>query len=188
LSAILASEPGGRWRAPARSKGLSMRPATRSIAIVAVFVAGACSAAVPAGSGPPATAAPALSTAVAAAELVAEVHSSPSCSCCHEWIAYLDTAGTTTSTVSETDIAAYKRALEIPEELWSCHTALIGGYVVEGHVPFEAIERLLAERPSVDGIALAGMPAGSPGMPGPKAAPLEVMAFGPAGVSLFGEF
>ena len=75
-----------------------------------------------------------------------------------------------------------------PTEAWSCHTALIDGYPVEGHVPVEAIEDLLAERPDIDGIALPGMRAGSPGMPGEKASPFEVLAIDDGTLSAFGAY
>jgi hypothetical protein len=179
-----------------------VRPVSRPLAIVLALSAAAtaaCSATPPAAPGwtygpdarpPVAAASPSESVGPATVTVgfTAEVHSSPTCSCCHQWVGYLAAAGATTTTVSEADISAYKRSLGIPDALWSCHTALIEGYVVEGHVPLAAIQRLLDERPALAGIALAGMPAGSPGMPGPKAAPFEVMAFGADGVSLFGEF
>jgi len=128
------------------------------------------------------------STAAPAAALTVEIHRSPTCACCHEWVAYLRAEGTAVIEVEEADVSAYKRSLGIPQELWSCHTSVVDGYVVEGHVPLEAIERLLAERPDIDGIALAGMPPGSPGMPGPREAPLEVQSFRDGVVTPFGSY
>jgi hypothetical protein len=71
----------------------------------------------------------------------------------------------------------------VPQALYSCHTSLVGGYVVEGHVPLQAVKQLLAKRPKLKGIAVAGMPVGSPGMevPGRAADPIEVMGFDAAG-------
>ena len=137
-------------------------------------------------SQPTLTLAPAPSSPAAA--LTVEIHRSPTCECCHEWVAYLRAEGTAVTEVEEADISAYKRSLGIPQELWSCHTSVVDGYVVEGHVPLEAIERLLAERPDIEGIALAGMPPGSPGMPGPKEAPLEVRSFRDGVVTPFGSY
>jgi hypothetical protein len=77
------------------------------------------------------------------------------------------------------DLEAIKARYGVPAELYSCHTALVGGYVVEGHVPADLVERLLRERPTVVGIAVPGMPAGSPGMetPGGRAERYQVLAF-----------
>ena len=69
-----------------------------------------------------------------------------------------------------------KGRLNIPEEMWSCHTSVIGDYFIEGHVPVAAIQKLLAEQPDVDGIALPGMPSGSPGMTGEQQAPFIIYA------------
>jgi hypothetical protein len=126
--------------------------------------------------------------AVAPAIFTMTVHRSPSCGCCHVWEDYLSERGASIEPVDAPDLAALKTSLGIPESLWSCHTAVVKGYIVEGHVPLEAIERLLAERPAIDGIALAGMPSGSPGMPGPKEAPFRVEAFVDGTVQLFGEY
>lgn len=78
-----------------------------------------------------------------------------------------------------TDPAAIKAQYHVPLHLQSCHTAIVDGYVIEGHVPVEDVERLLAERPDIAGIAVAGMPIGSPGMeqPGAAAQPYDVVAF-----------
>ncbi|MBI2867533.1 MAG: DUF411 domain-containing protein [Chloroflexi bacterium] len=88
----------------------------------------------------------------------------------------------------EADLIAVKDRYGVPETLRSCHTALVGGYVVEGHVPVEAIRLLLTERPASTGIALPGMPEGSPGMPGKKAGPLDVYAWGQQSTTLFGSY
>lgn len=119
---------------------------------------------------------------------VAEIHRSSACSCCGEYEAYLRSHGWTVSRVDESDMAAFKTSLGLPPETWSCHTTLIEGYVVEGHVPLEAIEELLTERPPIEGIALPGMPPGSPGMAGEKEGPFVVLAIDDGEVSTFGSY
>ncbi len=74
------------------------------------------------------------------------------------------------------DTAAIKEQYGIPEELWSCHTTIVDGYYIEGHVPIDVVLKLLAERPTIDGIALPGMPSGSPGMDGEKDGPWVIYA------------
>ena len=117
-----------------------------------------------------------------------EVHKSPGCECCAGWEEYMTSHGFIVESIEEADLVAFKEARGVPSEAWSCHTALIDGYTVEGHVPVEAIEDLLAERPDIDGIALPGMPAGSPGMPGEKTSPFEVLAIDDGMLSVFGAY
>ncbi len=74
------------------------------------------------------------------------------------------------------DFEDVKVELNIPDDMWSCHTSIVGGYYVEGHVPVEAIQKLLRERPEIDGIGLPGMPQGSPGMSGTKSGPWVIYA------------
>ena len=126
-------------------------------------------------------------SAVAAVKVI-EVFKSPACSCCHEWEAYLRGLGYTVKSVPTDDMAAVKAQYGLPQDTWSCHTAVIAGYAVEGHVPVEAIEDLLAERPAIDGIALPAMPPGSPGMPGAKEGPFEVLAVTDGAASPFGSY
>lgn len=102
---------------------------------------------------------------------------SPTCSCCTGHQAYLEGNGFHVQVQETDDIPAIKDGYRIPPELRSCHTSMVGRYVVEGHVPLAAIEQLLAERPDIDGIALPGMPPGSPGMGGQLEGPLVVLAF-----------
>ena len=85
-------------------------------------------------------------------------------------------AGFEVESVVTDDVSAIKDDLQIPEEMRSCHTAIIGEYFIEGHVPVEAIQRLLEEQPDIDGIALPGMPQGSPGMSGEKSEPWVIYA------------
>jgi hypothetical protein len=90
----------------------------------------------------------------------------PNCSCCGGWVDHLKHAGFTVTVVTATNLKATKTRLGVPEDLASCHTAEIGAYVIEGHVPALAIRRLLDQKPQAIGLAVPGMPAGSPGMGG----------------------
>ena len=114
------------------------------------------------------------------------VYKSPSCGCCGAWIEHVREAGMRVAVQNMDDVTTAKTRLGVPQELWSCHTALIGDYVIEGHVPVSDIQRLLAERPDMRGIAVPGMPAGSPGMevPGYSEA-YEVYAFTETGHEVF---
>lgn len=96
------------------------------------------------------------------------VYKSPSCGCCGVWATYMKKEGYSVVTENTDDMSRIKERLGVPYELESCHTAEVGGYVVEGHIPNEAIQKLLSEKPDIKGIGMAGMPSGSPGMPGPK--------------------
>ena len=100
--------------------------------------------------------------------ILATVYKSPTCGCCGVWATYMKKEGYQVLTEDVVDMSTVKERLEVPYELESCHTSEIAGYVVEGHVPNEAIEKLLSEKPDIKGIGMAGMPSGSPGMPGPK--------------------
>ncbi len=98
-----------------------------------------------------------------------QFYKSITCGCCDVNANYLKSKGGLNIQVSsKTDISDIKKKYGVPPELESCHTAVIDGYFVEGHMPLEAIDRLLAEKPDIKGIALPGMPSGSPGMPGQK--------------------
>jgi hypothetical protein len=105
---------------------------------------------------------------------------SPSCGCCGGWVEYMRRAGFSITVVETEDVVAVKQSAGVPEDLYSCHTAEVAGYAVEGHVPLSAVEKLLNERPAIDGIALAGMPPGSPGMGGPVQPSYAVEAFAEA--------
>jgi hypothetical protein len=98
---------------------------------------------------------------------VLQVWKAPSCGCCNDWIAILQREGFRVQ-AHDTGNTAMRARLGLPTKYGSCHTALIGGYVVEGHVPARDIRRLLAEQPDAIGIAVPGMPVGSPGMDGPE--------------------
>lgn len=105
------------------------------------------------------------------------VFKNPACGCCTKWVTYLERHGFETKVVNTTDLAGVHAQKGVPHELGSCHTAVVDGYVVEGHVPAAEIERLLAERPPVAGLAVPGMPAGSPGMEGLLQQRYDVLAF-----------
>jgi hypothetical protein len=121
-------------------------------------------------------------------QLVYEVHRSPACGCCGEYEDYLRANGVTVRSVLRNDLEPLRQQLKIQDEFSSCHTMLVGGYFVEGHVPIEAIRALLALRPAIDGISLPGMPAGSPGMGGIKQQPFLVYAITDGAAEEFGEY
>lgn len=100
---------------------------------------------------------------VAAGPLVT-VYRSPTCGCCEEWVRYLREEGFEVKAIDQTNLSAIKQRVGVRPELASCHTALVEGYVIEGHVPAGPIRRLLSERPQTRGLTVPGMPANSPGM------------------------
>lgn len=105
------------------------------------------------------------------------VYKSATCGCCTIHANYMQFNGYRVETIDTDEMEAIKQQYNIPAEIWSCHTTIVndGEYYVEGHIPIEAIEKLLEEEPDIAGIGMPGMPSGSPGMPGPKHAPFEVM-------------
>ncbi len=110
------------------------------------------------------------------------MHKDPNCGCCGKWAEHLEANGFKVKTVYERDMSSVKSRLAVPQRLTSCHTARVGNYVIEGHVPATAIKRLLREKPAVTGLSVPGMPAGSPGMEVPgKKDPYDVVAFDKAG-------
>lgn len=92
------------------------------------------------------------------------VYKSASCGCCTDWVNYVRKNGFTVKIVDTEDLAAVKREMGIPARLQSCHTVMVGTYIVEGHVPADDVKKLLATKPRVRGLAVPGMPLGSPGM------------------------
>jgi hypothetical protein len=104
------------------------------------------------------------------------LHKRPQCGCCEEYAGYLRRHGFAVDVRPTHDLVAMSREAGVPEELEGCHIAMIGGYAVGGHVPVEAIRRLLAERPPLRAITLPGMPLGSPGMTGSKQGPFTIYA------------
>ena len=112
---------------------------------------------------------------------VITVYKSPTCGCCGAWIEHLRKNGFEARVHEVPDATPYQAKYGVPEALGSCHTAVIDGYVIEGHVPAADIKRLLRERPRARGIAVPGMPMGSPGMPGPRNDPYETLLFDASG-------
>jgi hypothetical protein len=119
--------------------------------------------------------------ALAQAPLALTVYKSPTCGCCAKWVEHVKKAGFPVTVKDVPNVGEVKVANGVPPELASCHTALVGGYVVEGHVPADVIQKLLKEKPSVAGIAVAGMPMGSPGMEGSASDHYDVVAFDKTG-------
>jgi hypothetical protein len=116
---------------------------------------------------------------VAAAERPSvTVHRDPECGCCLGWVRHIQKSGFVTDLRETKDLDSIKKRLRIPADLAACHTAEIAGYVIEGHVPAAALNRLLTEKPKAIGIAVPGMPVGSPGMEGGEPERYEVVLFG----------
>ena len=108
---------------------------------------------------------------------VVAVYKDPGCECCARWVKHLSANGFVATVRDSTDMPSVKRTMGVPDALQSCHTAVVGKYVVEGHVPAAAIKKLLAEKPMVMGLAVPGMPVGSPGMEVSPQQPYNVIAF-----------
>jgi hypothetical protein len=105
------------------------------------------------------------------------VYKDPSCGCCKNWIAHLIKHGYGVDAKDTPAMAEVKRTLGVPEALTACHTAVVNGYLIEGHVPAADIAKLLKEKPKVAGLAVPGMPMGSPGMEGPRQQHYQVFSF-----------
>lgn len=112
-----------------------------------------------------------------AARDVIEVYKSPTCGCCTKWIAHLRANGFEVKAYDVDDITVSRAKLGVPQALGSCHSARVGDYLIEGHVPAKDIQRLLRERPSAAGLAVPGMPRGSPGMEADVEDPYDVLLF-----------
>jgi hypothetical protein len=129
------------------------------------------------------------STSASGAGASIEVTRSPSCDCCSAWIAHLRQAGFSVEEKLLDDLAPLKARLGVPADLQSCHTATLSGYVIEGHVPAKEILRVLTERPTATGLAVAGMPPGSPGMEtGGQAERYDVVLFDAKGRQVFARY
>lgn len=126
--------------------------------------------------------------ALAEPRLAIHVTKQPSCGCCNGWIEHLQKNGFTATVENADNVAPLKDRLGVPPELASCHTAVIDGYVIEGHVPADAIKRLLAERPAAIGLSAPGMPIGSPGMETGAPEVYDVVLFGKDKRQTFGRF
>lgn len=126
-----------------------------------------------------------LATPALTAELT--MYKNPSCGCCQGWAEYMQGQGWQTKIIDVDEIERVKRQYGVPARMESCHTAIIDGYVVEGHVPVAAIDKLLKERPKATGLSAPGMPQGSPGMSGARE-PFTVYLFDPNGAKPFMSF
>lgn len=116
------------------------------------------------------------------------MYKNPDCQCCSKWAAYMEENGFSVTQNPTDSLSSVKKQNGVPSQLGACHTALIDGYVVEGHVPVEAINKLLKDRPEIKGIAVPGMPAGAPGTQGERSA-VDVYFFnGPGQVAFFDKF
>lgn len=110
------------------------------------------------------------------------VYKDPSCGCCIKWVAHMKAAGFKVIAHDTADVASVKASMGVPAALQSCHTGVIAGYAIEGHVPADVVKKLLAEKPKdVRGLAVPGMPQGSPGMETGRTDHYEIMAFDRAG-------
>ena len=147
---------------------MPFRPSTALLGGLTVFALMAAAAQTPAGPKP--------------ATGVLTVYKTPTCGCCKGWIEHMKAAGFQVRAVDMEDITEVKQASGVPMKLRTCHTAIIDGYVVEGHVPADLVKKMLAEKPKVTGIAVPGMPVGSPGMEqGNQKDPYEVLLFDKSG-------
>jgi hypothetical protein len=117
---------------------------------------------------------------------VATLYKNPECTCCEGYADYLRQNGFEVTVKPTHDLPLMKRQYGVPSELEGCHTTLVNGYVVEGHVPVNTLIRLLTEKPAIKGISLPGMPAGSPGMFGEKAGPFTIYEIGDGATKVYG--
>ena len=120
-------------------------------------------------------------------EPIITVHKDPSCGCCGGWVKHLEVNGFRVGVIETADINQVKSRLGVPSDLAACHTAEIAGYLLEGHVPADTVRRLLAERPKAKGLAVPGMPGGSPGMGGDPEE-YDVILFGPEERRVYARF
>ena len=127
-------------------------------------------------------------TLFAATEALITVHKDPTCGCCSGWVQHLQNAGFVTKVLDTSDIDAVKKRLGVPDDLAACHTAQLAGFIIEGHVPAAALKRFLAEKPEATGLAVPGMPIGSPGMEGGTPEKYDVVLFGQNGPRTYMSF
>ena len=134
-------------------------------------------------------AAPATTTDANAASLASnngelipiKVYKDPNCGCCKDWVKHLEANGFKVETMDMPDLSLLKEKYAVKPELQACHTAIVGGYVVEGHVPADVIKQMLKEKPAIAGVAVPGMPQGSPGMESAGKERYNVLTFDRAG-------
>lgn len=115
--------------------------------------------------------------AFAAAPIAITVYKDPSCGCCTKWVEYMRAHGFRVTTRDMTNLAEVKATFGVPRALQSCHTATVGAYVVEGHVPADLVQQMVRDRAAIAGLAVPGMPIGSPGMEGGQPQRYAVMAY-----------
>ena len=120
--------------------------------------------------------------AMAAAPVIS-VYKSATCGCCEEWVKHLRANGFTVEAHNVANPSDTREKMGIPDQLGSCHTGVVNGYAIEGHVPAADIKRLLAEKPKARGLAVPAMPMGSPGMEGPRKDPYDVLLVLPNGAT-----
>jgi len=113
----------------------------------------------------------------AAAAIEGKVYLTPTCGCCGKWVEHMNASGFKMTREMTTDMNTVAAHQKVPESLQSCHTAVIGPYVIEGHVPADLVKKLLEEQPKIVGLSAPGMPAGSPGMDVPNSPPYSIVAF-----------
>lgn len=174
---IVCAEEG---RNASRRRALSQRPSTQKLAetmknyariAAAVAVLALVAGFIVFRGGAPETTTPDPLPAVT-------VYKSPTCGCCTKWVEHLQASGFEVKMVDMPNVAPMKEQLGLPRDLGSCHTAVVDGYVVEGHVPADVVKKMLAERPKAVGIAVPGMPIGSPGMEqGDRKDPYDIVLF-----------
>jgi hypothetical protein len=109
------------------------------------------------------------------------VYKDPGCGCCEKWVELMKAAGFVVSVRNSSDLQPIKQRYHVGAALASCHTALVEGYVIEGHVPADLIFKLLREKPKLTGLAVPGMVTGSPGMEGPNPQAYQILSFDPTG-------
>ena len=131
-----------------------------------------------------------LAEVIAVEPVSIEVYRSPTCNCCHKWITHLEDNKFSVVDKLTQDMASVKEAVKLPKQMASCHTAIVDGYIIEGHVPASDITRLLAEKPDIAGLSVPQMPVGTPGMEmGERKDPYIVFQFDKAGkYSVFSEY
>jgi len=122
-------------------------------------------------------------TAAQTAKPQMTVYKSATCGCCSKWVEHMQANGFEVKAINVDDIDKVKRERGVPADAASCHTAIVNGYVVEGHVPADAVQKMLKEKPSIAGIAVPGMPMGSPGMevPGGQKEAFNIVSFDKSG-------
>ena len=150
----------------------------RSIALFTALILVACSKSDEPASNAAANPAPAPAQATLA---TVKVYKDPNCGCCKEWVARMEQAGFKVETVDMPDLSAVKAKYGVSRDLEACHTAIVNGYTVEGHVPPDLIVKMINEKPAIRGLAVPGMPMGSPGMEGASKQPYDVLTFDSAG-------